>query len=102
MDAGRAHWMRIPFWEEPSELMLDFPPRCWVQLALVFIRVDTYLDPITLSNTYSINYLAVWGQEEVDAGGANWMTLPFWEASIILIQIRHTLMDLVDVLVFME
>ena len=79
MDGGRAHWMMLPF-----------------------SRVEMYLHPISLINTYSINYLAVWGQEGVDAVGANWMTLSFWEASIILIQMRHTLMDLVDVLVFME
>jgi len=59
-----------------------------------------YLHLITLINTYSNNYLVVWGQEGVDAGEANWMKLPFWEASKILIQMQHTLMDLVDVLVF--
>jgi len=24
MDAGRAHWMTLPFWEVPSKLMLGF------------------------------------------------------------------------------
>jgi hypothetical protein len=85
MDGGRAHWMTLPFWEMRSELMLGLPPRCWAHLALVFIGKKTYLCSITLTNTLSFIYSAIGSQEGVDAGGANWMTLPFWEASVTFV-----------------
>ena len=43
-----------------------------------------YLCSITLINTYSVIYLTIGGQEGVDAGGANWMTIPIWEVFVIL------------------
>jgi hypothetical protein len=82
MDGGRAHWMTLPKREAPSKLMLGCAPRCWAQLALFFSGVKMYICSITLINTYSFIYLAIGCWEGVDAGGANRMTIPFWEASV--------------------
>ena len=86
MDGGRTHWMTLPFWELPSKLILGFPPCSWAQLALVFSGEKCFLCSITLINTYLVIYLTIGGQEGMDAGGANWITFPFWEAMFSLME----------------
>jgi hypothetical protein len=82
MDGGRMLWMMLPFWELPSKLILGFPPCSWAQLVLVFSGDKCFLYSITLINTY----LIIGGQEGMDAGGANWITFPFWEAMFSLME----------------
>jgi len=46
----------------------------WVHLWVVLVRVKAYLWLITLIKTYSTSYMAIGGQEGMDAGRWVWMT----------------------------
>ena len=49
-------------------------PRCWAHLVGVLGRVNLYLEPITLINTYLALFTAIGGRDRMDGGGTHWMT----------------------------